>query len=126
MKYLMNTSLPLIKPRHNPAPADIDAAMWTLIYNVFGLDGAGFTADEGRTTCRTTQKEKLEAAYDKSMTGESVNSSEEDSLLYDYYEPLTVTLTHILNQKAGIAWTSYSHTGVPVPVLAMGNSSGPL
>ena len=57
------------------------------------------------------------------MTGESVNSSEEDSLLYDYYEPLTVTLTHILNQKAGIAWTSYSHTGVPVPVLAMGNSS---
>jgi len=31
-----------------------------------------------------------------------------------------VTLTHILNNKAGIGWTSYSHTGVPVPVYATG------
>ena len=64
--------------------------------------------------------ELLEAAFDKSMSGTSTNTSEEDSLLYGYYEPLSVTLTHILNQKAGIAWTSYSHTGVPVPVLAKG------
>ncbi|MEG1637452.1 MAG: alkaline phosphatase, partial [Cellulosilyticaceae bacterium] len=26
----------------------------------------------------------------------------------------------ILNNKAGIGWTSYAHTGVPVPVYAMG------
>ncbi|MCF8130586.1 MAG: alkaline phosphatase, partial [Deltaproteobacteria bacterium] len=110
------------KTERNPAPADIDADMWTLIYDIFGLDGAGFTSDEG-DDLSDYQKEKLEAAYDKSMTGESVNSSEEDALLYDYYEPLTVTLTHVLNQKAGIAWTSYSHTGVPVPVLAMGTGS---
>ena len=32
----------------------------------------------------------------------------------------TVTLTHLLNQKAGLAWTSYSHTGVPVLTSAMG------
>ena len=29
-------------------------------------------------------------------------------------------LTTILNQKAGIAWTSYSHTGVPVQTSALG------
>ena len=110
------------KAAHDPAPADMDADMWALIYNIFGLDGAGLTADEG-DDLSDYQKEKLEAAYDKTMTGESFNSSEEDALLYDYYEPLTVTLTHILNQKAGIAWTSYSHTGVPVPVLAMGTGS---
>jgi alkaline phosphatase len=110
------------KTEHDPTPADIDADMWTLIYNIFGLDGAGFTADEG-DDLSDYQTEKLEAAYDKTMTGESLNSSEEDALLYGYYEPFTVTLTHILNQKAGIAWTSYSHTGVPVPVLAMGNGS---
>ena len=40
--------------------------------------------------------------------------------LYGGYEPLSVTLTHILNNKAGIGWTSYAHTGVPVPVYAMG------
>jgi len=41
-------------------------------------------------------------------------------LLYGGYDPLTVTITHILNQKAGIGWTSYSHTGVPIPVYAIG------
>ncbi|MCL6447062.1 MAG: alkaline phosphatase [Armatimonadetes bacterium] len=41
-------------------------------------------------------------------------------LLYGGYEPLTVTVTHILNQKVGIGWTSYSHTGVPIPVYAVG------
>ncbi len=40
--------------------------------------------------------------------------------LYGSYDPLTVTCTHMLNKKAGIAWTSYSHTGVPVPVFAQG------
>ena len=33
---------------------------------------------------------------------------------------MTVTLTHLLNQRAGLSWTSYSHTGVPVPVFAKG------
>ena len=63
---------------------------------------------------------QLEAAYDRSMGGEVVDTVEEDAVLYWYYEPLTVTITHILNRKAGIAWTSYSHTAVPVPVYAMG------
>jgi alkaline phosphatase len=49
-----------------------------------------------------------------------VQTSQEDKELYGGYEALTVTCTHILNHKAGIAFTSYSHTGVPVPVLAMG------
>ena len=34
-----------------------------------------------------------------------------------------VTITHILNNKSGIAFTSYSHTGLPVPVFAIGNGS---
>jgi len=69
------------------------------------------------------EKARLEDAFDKSMSGESTKLPEEDYLLYGYYEPITVSLTHILNQRAGIAWTSYSHTGVPVPVLAKGRSA---
>jgi alkaline phosphatase len=34
-----------------------------------------------------------------------------------------VTLTHLLNNKAGIGWTSYSHTGVPVAVFAQGTGA---
>ena len=41
-------------------------------------------------------------------------------MLYGTYEPLTVTITHILNNKSGVSFTSYSHTGLPVPVLAEG------
>ncbi|MDQ7032439.1 MAG: alkaline phosphatase, partial [Desulfonauticus sp.] len=41
-------------------------------------------------------------------------------LLYGGYDPLTVTITHLLNNKAGIGWTSYKHTGVPVPTSAIG------
>ena len=40
--------------------------------------------------------------------------------MYGTYNPLSVTLTHILNNKSGVSFTSYSHTGLPVAVLADG------
>jgi len=69
------------------------------------------------------QKEKLEDAYDMSMIGENDNSGAENKLLYGNYEPIIVTITHILNEVASIGWTSYSHTGVPVPVFAQGGQA---
>lgn len=63
---------------------------------------------------------RLKDAFNKSMTGESIYTDDEISLFYNYYDPFTVTITHFLNQKAGIDWTSYSHTGIPVPVFAVG------
>ncbi|EXJ15766.1 alkaline phosphatase [Imhoffiella purpurea] len=69
------------------------------------------------------QKQKLEDAYDMSMTDENDNSKAENTLLYGSYEPIIVTITHILNEVASIGWTSYSHTGVPVPVFAQGGQA---
>lgn len=63
---------------------------------------------------------RLEDAFNKSMGGESIYPDEEVAIFYGYYDPFTVTITHLLNQKAGIDWTSYSHTGIPVPVFAIG------
>ncbi|MGX4599655.1 alkaline phosphatase [Faecalimicrobium sp. JNUCC 81] len=64
---------------------------------------------------------KLTKAFEESMKDEdSRDKSTESEILYGGYDPLSVTLTHIINNKAGIGWTSYSHTGVPVPVYAMG------
>lgn len=71
----------------------------------------------------TDQQIKLEDAYDKSMVGENDNTADENQLLYGYYNPISVTITHILNEKASIGWTSYSHTGVPVPVFAQGKEA---
>lgn len=62
---------------------------------------------------------KLKAVYDKSMSGEKVESQEE-YLLYGSYEPLTVTITHLLNNKSGVNFASYAHTGLPVAVYAKG------
>lgn len=63
---------------------------------------------------------RLKEAFNYSMTGKSSQSKEEINLNYGGYDAFTVTITHILNNKAGIGWTSYSHTGVPVPVFAKG------
>ncbi|TVQ87738.1 MAG: alkaline phosphatase [Chromatiaceae bacterium] len=69
------------------------------------------------------QRQKLEDAYDMSMVRQNSNSSAENQFLYGGYEPIIVTLTHILNERASIGWTSYAHTGVPVPVFAEGRGA---
>ncbi|WP_347490736.1 alkaline phosphatase [Desulfoscipio sp. XC116] len=46
--------------------------------------------------------------------------TEQEKVLYGSYEPLSVTLSHIVNNRAGLSFTSYSHTGLPVPVYAIG------
>ncbi len=64
---------------------------------------------------------KLQAGFAESMKPrEERSTSQEAALLYSTYDPLSVTVTHILNNKAGIGWTSYAHTGTPVPVYAVG------
>ena len=65
---------------------------------------------------------RLYEAYNMTMN-EIKQLTEEEYVLYGSYEPLTVTITHILNNKAGIDFTSYSHTGIPVPVFAIGNGA---
>ena len=55
------------------------------------------------------------------MSGEEVSKeNQEEYVLYGTYEPLSVTITHILNNKSGINFSSYSHTGLPVAVFAKG------
>jgi alkaline phosphatase len=63
----------------------------------------------------------LRDAFGQSMIGAKERAKDDYTyLLYGGYEPLTVKLTTILNNKAGIGWTSYSHTGVPVQTSALG------
>lgn len=64
----------------------------------------------------------LKEAYEETMqrTGEETEFSQEDYIKYGSYEPLTVTITHILNNKSGINFSSYAHTGLPVEVFAQG------
>ena len=80
-------------------------------------------ADESNANYVLTdyESEKLQAAFEYSMLpADQRAETEETSLLYGGYDPLSVTITHIINNKAGIGWTSYAHTGTPVAVYAMG------
>lgn len=62
---------------------------------------------------------QLKKAFDTFIIGGA--SEEETYLLYRGYNPVALTCTHILNQKASFGWTVYSHTGVPVATYALGN-----
>ncbi|OJF75837.1 MAG: hypothetical protein BKP49_10270 [Treponema sp. CETP13] len=83
------------------------------ISKYFGLDN--LTADE---------ETALSDALIRSISGKVIKgSSEADYLLYGGYEPFIMQVTHIVNNRAGVAWTSYSHTAVPVATFAIGPDS---
>lgn len=78
--------------------------------------------DTGSLVMTEYEYNKLKAAYETTMsrTGEESEFSQEEYVLYGSYEPLTVTITHILNNKSGVNFASYAHTGLPVEVFAKG------
>ena len=77
---------------------------------------------EGALVMTEYEYEQLKSAYETTMarTGEEEEFGHEEYIKYGSYEPLTVTITHILNNKSGINFGSYAHTGLPVEVLVQG------
>ncbi len=94
-----------------------DAVLAKLQEN-FGIGG------EGALKLSEYETKRLKEAYLFAKGDKSVKlSDEERDLFYGGYEPLTVTTTHIIDNKAGVEWASYSHTALPVPVYSMGCGS---
>jgi alkaline phosphatase len=90
----------------------------------FGLVAPGETAANKALVLSALEYSKLEAAFKQAMLpSKQRDGGDQAYLLYGGYNPFSVTLTHILNNKAGIGWTSYSHTGTPVGVYAYGSGS---
>ena len=90
-----------------------------------GLDSADVhksSSEDGSLVMTNYEYEKLKMAYKETMlrSGSEVEFSQADYIAYGSYEPLTVTITHILNNKSGINFASYAHTGLPVEVLVEG------
>ena len=92
------------------------------VTELFGLKTEGEEGD--KLVLTDYELELLRTAYEKSVNGtETGYAAQQEYVLYGTYEPLSVTLTHIINNKSGISFTSYSHTGLPVAVLAQGAGS---
>ncbi len=78
-------------------------------------------ANPGMVLTNYEEQQLRDALVHSMIASEERNYTDSEKIIYGSYEPLSVTVTHVLNNKAGIGWTSYSHTGVPVPVFAYGS-----
>ena len=86
---------------------------------LFGLKAEGAEGD--KLVLTAYELEQLRIAFEKSINGtETGADAQAEYVMYGTYDPLSVTLTHILNNKSGVSFTSYCHTGLPVAVLAEG------
>lgn len=86
----------------------------------FGLTTEG----DGELKLSELETKRLKEAYEQSLNPDKSKLLKEESYLYyGGYEPITVTTTHILDNKAGVDWASFSHTALPVPVYSMGCGS---
>lgn len=94
---------------------------------LFGLKMQGDPTD--KLVLTEYEVQLLKDAYKLAMTEYDANTvsksqyTQEQYVLYGTYNPFSVTITHILNNKSGIGFTSYSHTGLPVAVFADGNGA---
>jgi alkaline phosphatase len=85
-------------------------------------EGYGIDLD----TLAPFELETLKKAFAETMIPKDKRDAKDQQkyILYGGYEPLAMALNHLLASKAGIGWTSYSHTGVPLPVTAVGVGAG--
>lgn len=132
------------KKSHDPGSAAIED-LASEIKNAFGLilmskeqkaeletkvaEGgtAGAEASEQLAMALSEQElDQLRAALSATMAMPHDRSKLSRLLIYGDNEPVSITLTRILNLKAGIGWASTYHTGVPVPVSAIGVESNTL
>lgn len=93
--------------------------------DVEALFGLKLEGDEGdRLVLTAYEAQRLRTAYELIMSDYSASDyTQEQYVLYGGYNPFSVTVTHILNNKSGVAFTSYSHTGLPVAVFADGTGA---
>ncbi len=89
------------------------------VETLFGLKMEG--SEDDKLVLTEYEIQRLKDAYTLSLSDfDAENYSQEEYVLYGTYNPFSVTVTHILNNKSGISFSSYAHTGLPVAVFADG------
>ncbi len=99
------------------AMADVEALFGLMLPEDAGEDGLVLTDYE---------VEELEKAYELTLNGYAQDQegkpvqTQQEYVTYGTYTPFSVTVTHLLNNKSGINFGSYAHTGLPAAVFAQG------
>lgn len=123
MGRLLNELLPSSDEEKTALLAD-ETALEAKFIEVLALISENFgLGDESKNEALALsdyERSRLHDAYVTQLGQDIGLSDEEKKLRYWYYNHITVTTTHLLNNKAGLAFTTYSHTALPVPVYALG------
>ena len=90
-----------------------------LIFENFGLKTEG-DAKKDPMVLSSHELARVQQAFRRSLGSKDYAPSEDRKLLYGGSDPLTVTLLHILANKAGVAWTTFAHSALPVNTTAYG------
>ena len=77
-----------------------------------------FTAAFGLDVLTDEETSYLRTAYRHTLKGDL--SSSESNAQYGVYEPITCACAHLVAQRAGLVFGSGSHSGLDVPVFALG------
>jgi len=96
------------------AEDNIPENLWQALGSRFGLTRDALTAAE---------KVMLEDAYDASMASRGKVDEKGRRLSipgYGRYEPLPLTAAKLVGYRAGIGWSTFGHSPMPVPVWAVG------
>jgi alkaline phosphatase len=89
------------------------ARMMELVSAEFGL------GDTTKIPLDKTEKAKLKKLFEESIQ----KPGERETLTYGSNEQITSFLIKLISNKSGLGWTTYAHTGINVPVYAIGPGS---
>jgi alkaline phosphatase len=82
------------------------------IEKYFGLD---------ISTLSPLEMEMIIEGFKASMLGDKLNREDElIHIIYGLNDPLLISITRIMSQRAGVCWTSFDHTANPVATYALG------
>ena len=81
-------------------------------------DKIGINVEANGTLLNEKEMAQLKAAFLASIYGEGVSQD-----TYGNYDPLTATSIRLLTDKAGVSWCTPAHTGISVPVYAIGQGT---
>ena len=110
------------KYRENKTPFETVVADLADLYGL-AMPGTPAAEKEPRLVLDERDMTMLKAAYEQSMIPLKERTQDWSYRInYSMYEhePLQIVVTHALNNKAGIGWTSSAHTGLPAAVYAIG------
>ena len=111
------------KPSFADVLADVKACFGLMAADDADAAKAEAAGVNGSLVLSDYELDQLHEAYQRTLEvgeGSQDEMSQLDYELYGTYQPFSMCLCHILDQKSGVAHTTYAHTGAPVNIYALG------